>query len=169
MLVGNNDFELGITLGISPAALRPAKGSSSPAVVANLGDSLGSYKSAAKTLLNLASDMLFTCPSADAARRRVNAGIPAWRYRYMGIWNNTALSSDSGAYHGSEIPLIFGTSEIQPSNPKDTPEQIKLAKIMRHAWAEFAKDPEKGLTKLGWPIYDTQSKPAPVNLSYYSS
>jgi hypothetical protein len=29
---------------------------------------------------------------------------------------------------------------------------------MRDAWAGFAKDPEHGLEKLGWPLYDPTSK-----------
>jgi hypothetical protein len=27
-----------------------------------------------------------------------------------------------------------------------------------HAWATFAKDPQKGLISLGWPVYDENSK-----------
>jgi hypothetical protein len=50
--------------------------------------------------------------------------------------------------------MTFGTTELRPGVPKDTSEKAKLSKNWRHAWAEFAKDPENGLKKLGWPVYD---------------
>jgi carboxylesterase type B len=49
--------------------------------------------------------------------------------------------------------------------PKDTPEEAKLSLNIRHAWAEFAKDPENGLKKLGWPVYDP-AKETLVRLGY---
>jgi carboxylesterase type B len=72
------------------------------------------------------------------------------RYRYHGVFPNQALYSKSGAYHGSEIPLIFGTST---DTGVDTPDETKLAKNIQHAWATFAKDPDRGLSRLGWPVY----------------
>jgi hypothetical protein len=47
--------------------------------------------------------------------------------------------------------LIFGTTA---DTGPDTVTEAKLAKNIRHAWAEFSKDPENGLVKLGWPVYE---------------
>jgi hypothetical protein len=33
-------------------------------------------------------------------------------------------------------------------------EQVSLSKYMNNAWAEFARNPESGLTKLGLPQWD---------------
>jgi cholinesterase len=75
----------------------------------------------------------------------------------MGVWPNVALGPKTGAFHNAEIPMVFGTSETKVGTTKDTPEEAKLSKLMMHAWASFAKDPENGLSKLGWPIYDPTS------------
>jgi cholinesterase len=80
------------------------------------------------------------------------------RYRYHGDFPNQEISPKAGAYHSSEIPLLFGTSA---DTGKDTPSEAQLAKNMRHAWAEFAKDPVSGLLKLGWPLYDQNGKLIP--------
>jgi carboxylesterase type B len=73
----------------------------------------------------------------------------------------------AGAFHGSEIGLVFGSIEYQQTfysamikekiSYPDTAEQKSLTKTMMTAWASFAKDPENGLEKLGWPVYDSTS------------
>jgi cholinesterase len=80
------------------------------------------------------------------------------RYRYHGEFPNQEISPKAGAYHSSEIPLLFGTSA---DTGRDTPSEVLLAKNMRHAWAEFAKDPVNGLVKLGWPVYNQTSELSP--------
>jgi hypothetical protein len=37
-------------------------------------------------------------------------------------------------------------------------EQVSLSKYMNNAWAEFARNPETGLTKLGLPQWDPAGK-----------
>jgi carboxylesterase type B len=80
---------------------------------------------------------------------------------------DTNQLSSAGAFHGSEIGMVFGSIEHQQvffgemiqekiSYP-DTMEQKALTKTMMTAWASFAKDPENGLDKLGWPVYDSTS------------
>jgi carboxylesterase type B len=32
-----------------------------------------------------------------------------------------------------------------------------MVKALMHAWASFAKDPQNGLTGLGWPLYHTNN------------
>jgi carboxylesterase type B len=64
---------------------------------------------------------------------------------------------NGGSYHSSEVPLIFGTSE-KAFKGKETEEQKKLGRQMRTAWTSFAKDPDNGLEKLGWPLYSVKSE-----------
>lgn len=71
----------------------------------------------------------------------------------MPVWPNTALAPGIGAYHSSEIPLVFGTTEVKLNASKDTAEEAALSKMMRKAWTSFAKDPRKGLLDIGWPVY----------------
>lgn len=92
----------------------------------------------------------FTCPAGIRANASLNASIPVWRYRYFGVFTNTAISSEAGTYHGAEMPMIFDTLP-----PASTPEEISISSYMRGAWAAFAKNPAEGLTKYGWPSYNT--------------
>jgi carboxylesterase type B len=100
---------------------------------------------------------VFNCPSATAAKARVDAGVPAWRYLYAGEWPNQTLGpccpGVKGAWHGAEIALIFGSTELKKKGA-DTPAEKVLARKIRDAWAGFAKDPQNGLKKLGWPVYN---------------
>ena len=50
----------------------------------------------------------FTCPNAFEARARAAHGVPVWLYRYFGDWPNTQLYPTSGAYHGTEMQMLFG-------------------------------------------------------------
>jgi cholinesterase len=98
----------------------------------------------------------FNCPAADAVAARRSAGVPAWRYRYFGEFPNKNLSETAGAFHGSEIGLVFGTTEFQSKLP-DTADQKVLGSEIRRAWIEFAKAPEDGISgnnRIGWPVYE---------------
>jgi cholinesterase len=100
------------------------------------------------------------CPPARAVEARAQQKLPAWRYRLMAAYPNTGKS----AVHGADLPLIFGTMDTgRPNQPKSTEEELKLSKNIRTAWATFAKDPNQGLTKLGWPVYQAD-KPTLVLL-----
>jgi carboxylesterase type B len=104
-----------------------------------------------------AAGAIMTCASRDASRSRVSAGVKAWRYRYFAEWPNQFLASGTGAYHGVDVPIVFGSAQFY-TNISDVPEETALSKNMRHAWAEFARDPQSGLSKLGWPVYNEQSR-----------
>ncbi|KAF7336132.1 Glycoside hydrolase, superfamily [Mycena venus] len=56
----------------------------------------------------------FTCATSQTASFRAKAGVPTWRYRYFGDWNNLRLYDccpGSGAYHTSDLEMVFGTAE----------------------------------------------------------
>jgi len=105
----------------------------------------------------------FTCPAGARANASVAANLATWRYRYFGEFPNTMLTSspDSGAYHGSEVPVIFDTLP-QPGNgiPASTAEEVAIGKYIRGAWAAFAKNSTGGLLAYegGWPAYQPGSE-----------
>lgn len=71
----------------------------------------------------------------------------------MSVFRNQRIADDAGAWHGSEIPHVFGTVVLQQSRAKATDDQLKVSGLMSSAWAAFAKDPETRLSKFGWPLY----------------
>ena len=96
----------------------------------------------------------YQCASRLQAQRRKDKNVHAWRYRWMGVFPNQAIAPDAGAWHGSEIPHVFGNIATNSATVAATAEQLKVSELMNRAWATFAKDPENGLLKFGWPLYD---------------
>jgi carboxylesterase type B len=133
VLIGNTENEMAMFMVGSPAG-------------ALLGD-----KSSQKQMSSV-----FSCPASNVAKGR-SAYVPVWRYSYAGDFPNQFLSKAvTGPYHGSEIGLVMGTSELTRIAP-DVPSQVALGKKMREAWLAFAKNPEKGLDGI-LPKYDPTSK-----------
>jgi carboxylesterase type B len=80
-------------------------------------------------------DSIMGCSSASASVIRMKNGVPAWRFRYMGVWKNTDLGPGTGAYHSSDVPIVFGTTELRTGNVKDSSEEAKVVKRMRSSCA----------------------------------
>ena len=78
-------------------------------------------------------------------------GIPAWRYLFNATFPNTqpaaALGVNLGAYHSSEIPIVFGSFPQAGA----TAQEVELSKFVRGAWSTFAKNPEGGP---GWSKWE---------------
>ena len=106
----------------------------------------------------------FVCPTGQRANASFAAKTPIWRYRYHGVFPNTDISSEGGAYHGAELQLLFGTTYLTGEN---TDEESKVEAYIQGAWAAFAKDPFNGLKtyKGGWPLYNPAKKSL-VRLAY---
>jgi carboxylesterase type B len=140
VLVGNNDYEPGLTKVLSPPE----------------PDEFWQQE-----------ELGFTCPAADRAARYVLNGVPTWRYRWFGDFPNLRLTANptSGAWHGSEILPLFGT--IPQVVVANTAAETSIAKYLRGAWATFAKDPVKGLLTYGtgWPHYSTNGSTL-IRLAY---
>jgi carboxylesterase type B len=114
---------------------------------------------------NLFTERAFTCPTAYTTRYRVQHGVPTWRYRYHGDWDNLRLYNNtaglgpdgSGAYHGSDLNMLFGTAEDVSGLP-NSPAEEATSKYIMGAWAAFARDSKNGLTEYGWPEYNESGK-----------
>jgi cholinesterase len=92
------------------------------------------------------------CGPGPAAAGRRAKGVNAWRYVYAGEWPNMDTGIP-GAWHGSEIGLVFGSTEFSSHRP-DIPAEVEMSKKIRTIWTTFAKDPVHGLHKMGYPLYD---------------
>ncbi|EZF45612.1 hypothetical protein H102_01327 [Trichophyton rubrum CBS 100081] len=99
-----------------------------------------------------------TCPNAREASYRAAMSVPTWRYIYFGEWPNSILFPGSGSYHGSDVAQLFGTAEYVSNRTANTDTEAKFSAYMMHAFAAFAADPRKGLSKLGWPRYGTDGR-----------
>ncbi|KAF2828752.1 alpha/beta-hydrolase [Ophiobolus disseminans] len=101
-----------------------------------------------QTAVNAFTRNIATCPGAQGALARMNFNVPIWRARYFGEWPNLNPFPWLHAYHSSDIPMVFGTSDLLGPN---TQIEADTSKYIQSAWAAFARDPEKGLK---WPMYD---------------
>ncbi|RDA96128.1 hypothetical protein CP533_1758 [Ophiocordyceps camponoti-saundersi (nom. inval.)] len=97
-----------------------------------------------RQLLTVIGDFAFTCPVKVVGEESASVGIPSWRYIFDAAFANHEAFPGSGAWHSSEIDLVFGTYQRQGA----TAYQEKLSRAMQTAWADFAKDPSRGP---GWP------------------
>lgn len=132
VLVGNNDNEGGIRAALT---------------IANGGD----------VAANATTDAYYNCPAAVRAAVGAANALPTWRYRWFGSFPNTRLLEggvDSGAWHGSELGVLFGTNQAVVPN---TPAEDGIGIMMRGMWAAFAKDPAHGLDSFmgGVPRFTT--------------
>jgi cholinesterase len=104
------------------------------------------------------SNATFSCPAAIRANASCKAGIPTWRYRYFGTFEELRLTTepDSGSYHGSELSVLFGTVNETGMGSNASAGVNKVGRYMRGAWAAFANDPSHGLSYYdgGWAKYD---------------
>jgi carboxylesterase type B len=159
-LGGHTDREAGIVSAITFAVMKGlAEGDGLLAGVAGtIKGALDSlrYSSAVETVGNYLGPLLsgaVGCAMRDAMDARYNSKVPVWRYLYQAAFPNTELYPDTGAYHGIDVPAVFGTTERSLRKIKDTPEEAKFVQNIMHAWATFAKDPERGLDGIGWKQY----------------
>ncbi|KAL8821173.1 MAG: hypothetical protein Q9223_000735 [Gallowayella weberi] len=139
-----------------------------PYLVGNTDKEDGFYRVSAftqnKTLTEQQWDLFslegFTCSSAHSAAARVDAGVPVWRYRYFGDWKNLELYPGSGAYHGTDLHMVFGGIQdiVGPGLPNSEAE-VRLMVYMMRTWASFVKDPRRGLERvMGWPKYHSRNE-----------
>ncbi|KAK7530160.1 carboxylesterase [Phyllosticta citribraziliensis] len=94
----------------------------------------------------------FWCPTTKTTYERLSAGRITHRYFYNGNFTNISPRPWLGAYHSSELPLIFGTHADFRGN--STAFEYELSHNLQDAWVAFARDPKSGLDRLGWAAYE---------------
>jgi carboxylesterase type B len=77
-------------------------------------------------------------------------------HSFPGVFRDISIRPDLRAYHSSELPIVFGTYS-QITDIPQTPDEIALSRYIQSAWVAFARDPKKGLSGFGWPMYNPTS------------
>ncbi len=121
---------------------------------------IGNYEKPADALFATVGDSRFGCSAFRIAEVMSASNSDIYLYRFD--YDNTRFSK-LGAFHGLEVPFIFGTFNQRPFKLIFKKEQIvgarPLSDAMGKYWTKFAStgDPNtEGAPQ--WPKYDTQSR-----------
>lgn len=66
---------------------------------------------------DIATDLIWTCPTSTLSTYLAQHGYPTWRYYYNATFPNLNLfkcPNNGCAYHTAEIPSVFGTVSFSP-------------------------------------------------------
>ncbi|KAI1371272.1 alpha/beta-hydrolase [Hypoxylon crocopeplum] len=89
----------------------------------------------------------FICPACNASNARALNNLTTYRYMYAGNYSNLTPFSWMGAYHGADLPMIFGCYNLTGGA---TDFQRQVAETMQDYVFAFLADPKDGLRNLGW-------------------
>ncbi|CAK7217679.1 hypothetical protein SBRCBS47491_003250 [Sporothrix bragantina] len=96
--------------------------------------------------------VIFVCPAANTTRwrgRLPGQRSTTYRYQYAGNFSSVTPFPWMGAYHASDIPMVFGTLDRRPADVR-TPFEDQVSATMEDHFAAFVADPEDGLRQRGW-------------------
>lgn len=96
----------------------------------------------------MATRQLFLCPATETTRLRAQAGLQTYRYLYSGDFSNISPLPWMGAYHDSDLPMIFGTHG--DFRGESTESEKETSESMQDAVLAFMEDPHAGPEKVGW-------------------
>lgn len=111
------------------------------------------YTSTPNATQELAYTLAFRCAMVGEARIRESLNLTSYRMVYAGNFSNISPYPWMGAYHSSELPLIFGT--YGDFRGHGTAFQKETSEAMQDMFLAFARDPENGLAQAGWPKYSS--------------
>jgi hypothetical protein len=83
-----------------------------------------------------------TCGATEFSKARVLHNVPVWRYHFA----NIKPGQSKGAGTDDDVAQVFGDGVST------------FSKLFQSAFAGFIRDPQNGLSRLGWPRYDAQGK-----------
>ncbi|KAJ4294581.1 hypothetical protein N0V90_008272 [Kalmusia sp. IMI 367209] len=96
----------------------------------------------------------FICPTYSSTLERNAVSVPVYRYQYAGLYPNLNPLVWTGAYHGEDIPMVFGTYGLV-KGVGDVPQlEVETSRVMQEHILAFVKDPYHGPQKLGWSAMD---------------
>ncbi|KAJ6448600.1 Alpha/Beta hydrolase protein [Mycena vitilis] len=91
------------------------------------------------------------CPSYNSTVYRNRIGVPVFRFQHAGVFPNLNYYDWLGAYHASDLPIIFGTYDLLDGIANTTSFEVEVSHAMQDHVLAFATDPYHGPQKaFGW-------------------
>lgn len=90
----------------------------------------------------------FLCPAVTTTMSRYAVNATTYRYLYSGNFSNISPRPWEGAYHSSDLPMYFGTTDIVRG--ASTPFELAVSHRMQDIWVAFASESGHGLECMGW-------------------
>lgn len=112
-----------------------------------------------ESLVAAARDALYGWTAERVAARQTAAGAPAYLYEFD---HGYPAADQAGlhAFHGSELPYVFGTADRLTSHwpkPPDTAAERKLSEAMVGYWTSFAKTGRPtAASEPDWPAFGAE-------------
>lgn len=97
-----------------------------------------------------AFDVAFSCSIYNATVYRNRVDIPVFRLQYAGTYPNLNYFKWLGAYHASDLPIIFGTYHLLDGVAKTTNFEVEVSQSLQNRVLAFIQDPYHGPQKTGW-------------------
>lgn len=89
-----------------------------------------------------------------------------YRYTYGATFADLQPFPNLGAYHGSELQVVFGTFNASTA----TAEEAKLSQSLQTAFANFVKDPKGACPAPNWLTYKANaSLPTLAKIAYHGN
>lgn len=126
--------------------------------VANEGSALLPYPSSNATVgpnvnAMITATLSTVCASYETSLLRHQIGLTTYRYQWAGNFSNLGGGVPwLGAYHYSDLYMVFGTYLITPGASPEV--EVKTSQLMQDFFLGFVENPV-GSQAAGWPAYVT--------------
>jgi para-nitrobenzyl esterase len=136
LLIGTNanEYYSADQRGAGAAAIDAAVAAAEVLKTAEVRAALRSTPDAADAIDRLATADSMLCPAQQLASEVAGGGRPVWMYLFSRV-REGAAAAELRAYHGAELPYVFGTHDAWlPTSADDE----RLTREMMQAWVRFA-------------------------------
>lgn len=117
------------------------------------------YETPKKAFNDVFCDIAFTCPTRLLANMMTEQGGTVYLYHFIKPPQEEGMMKDWGAFHGAELPFIFGNFTFMGIKFSSSENKTLASKVMS-LWTSFA---DGGIPiadgQPEWPVYDPATAP----------
>jgi carboxylesterase type B len=92
------------------------------------------------------------CTAYDDSKLRASLGLDTYRYEWAGNFSNISPVPYLGAFHWSDLLMIFGSYVTDAGEISDL--EVATSEIMQDYFLAFLKDASTVSHTVGWPAFN---------------